>query len=994
MLHRLLKDKAPHYSILHVDDTIKNIQRSFSFDGKSIHDAFKEIAEEIGCLFVYHSNSDENGKIQRTISVYDLWQNCLNEKCKHRGDFTDKCPKCDCTDIKQGYGEDTLIFVTSDELATKGIQLTSDTDEVKNCFKLEAGDDLMTATVRNCNPNGTDYIWHFSESTKEDMSDGLINRINSYDDLYKEYYGVYESKLDESLTDKYNALVEKYKGYYNTESTCLGCGNEEIFIGDCPKCGSKNVLPGRYLQSIPNTVKGYSALMNAYYNVIDLALYLESGLMPTVEMSDTTAQEQAALLTASSLPVVAVNTEYAQSISLATADSAVLSMAKIIVKSIYKVEVKTSTLSSDKVWEGNFVITNYSDENDTAESQTIRVTVNNDNETFIKQKIEKALNKEDTDDHSVSGLFKKEHSDFCDELKKYALNSLRSFYDACDSCLNILIDQGAGNKNDNPDLYEDLYEPYYKKSTAITQEIQLRENELAVVKGVWNESSNEYNLKGLQQIIEECRNKIQQALNFENYLGKDLWLEFCSYRRDDTYTNDNYISDGLDSAKLFERALEFYEAAENEIYKSAELQHSISTTLNNLLKIDKFKPLIKSFKTGNWIRVRVDDRVFKLRLLEYDINFDNFENISVEFSDITKIKNGVTDVKSVFEQASSMATNYSSVQRQAKQGEKSNATLNNWVENGLSTTQAKIVDSVDENLMFGKNAFWCRQYDPITKTYSDEQIKIINSTIAITDDNWNTTKTAIGKFYYIDPVTDETKVAYGINGETIVGKLLIGENLIISNDGNNLEFGADGLVVKSAKNIVSIDPTEQSIINIMQINNGIEEPIFALNDKGELVIKGHINLVDGSKIDSGSVTGLSKVAVTGNYKDLIDEPAKLSDFTNDTKFITKDVNDLSNYYNKSTIDSSLNSLVNESVDNALEQAKINGDFDGEDGIPATHLWDGTILTITSASGSSSADLKGEKGDAPVRGTDYWTDSDKSEIVNAVIAELRNQGIIG
>ncbi|MBQ8235819.1 MAG: collagen-like protein, partial [Clostridia bacterium] len=35
---------------------------------------------------------------------------------------------------------------------------------------------------------------------------------------------------------------------------------------------------------------------------------------------------------------------------------------------------------------------------------------------------------------------------------------------------------------------------------------------------------------------------------------------------------------------------------------------------------------------------------------------------------------------------------------------------------------------------------------------------------------------------------------------------------------------------------------------------------------------------------------------------------------------------------------------------------------GKDGISATHRWEGTKLTITSASGSSSADLKGDKGD--------------------------------
>lgn len=40
---------------------------------------------------------------------------------------------------------------------------------------------------------------------------------------------------------------------------------------------------------------------------------------------------------------------------------------------------------------------------------------------------------------------------------------------------------------------------------------------------------------------------------------------------------------------------------------------------------------------------------------------------------------------------------------------------------------------------------------------------------------------------------------------------------------------------------------------------------------------------------------------------------------------------------------------------------------GEDGIPATHEWHGTTLTVTSASGTSSADLKGDKGDKGDRG---------------------------
>ena len=82
--------------------------------------------------------------------------------------------------------------------------------------------------------------------------------------------------------------------------------------------------------------------------------------------------------------------------------------------------------------------------------------------------------------------------------------------------------------------------------------------------------------------------------------------------------------------------------------------------------------------------------------------------------------------------------------------------------------------------------------------------------------------------------------------------------------------------------------------------------------------------------------------------------------------------------------------------------------DGSDGVSCTHSWTGTTLTVTSASGTSSADLKGDPGEqgpqgpkgdtgvqgpagadgnTPVKGVDYWTSADKAEIVNDVLAAL-------
>lgn len=55
---------------------------------------------------------------------------------------------------------------------------------------------------------------------------------------------------------------------------------------------------------------------------------------------------------------------------------------------------------------------------------------------------------------------------------------------------------------------------------------------------------------------------------------------------------------------------------------------------------------------------------------------------------------------------------------------------------------------------------------------------------------------------------------------------------------------------------------------------------------------------------------------------------------------------------------------------------------GSNGVSATHSWNGTVLTVTSASGTSSSDLKGEKGDPYT-----LNDTDKNAIAAAVKASL-------
>lgn len=821
LLNRIM-EKAPHYTIAHVDSTIAGIQRTFSFNGKSIYDAFKEISDEEDILFQIDCYTNSDGDLVREINVYDLESNCLD--CGHRGEFVDKCEECGSINIKSGYGKDTTIIVSVENLADN-IKFSTDNGSVKNCFRLEAGDDLMSATIANCNPNGSRYIWYISDEVKSDMSDELVQKLEEYDELYHYYQKEHEVVIDTDLLERYNALVDKYS----------------VFSDD--------------YSHLPDTITGFPALMQAYYDTIDFFLFLNDTLMPSVEISRTTAALQAAELNTLNLSPVAV--QKLENCSVSTASSAVLAMAKTIIDPRYQVKIKDSSFA-ENTWVGTFTVTNYSDEEDTSTTNQVYVSINDDYEKFVKQKIDKILNKQSEEVTDIIGLFKLSLENFKIELKRYSLSRLTSFYDCCQSCLDILIEQGIADRetwaDHDPDMYRDLYVPYYQKLNAIQDEIKVREEEIEVIAGVYD-SDGDLATHGVQTFLGEIRNAIQDTLNFEKYLGEELWLQFVSYRREDTYSNSNYISDGLNNSELFENALDFIEVATKEIYKSATLQHSITASLKNLLVMKEFEPLLDMFEVGNWIRIKVDGKVYKLRIIEYEINYDDLQQLNISFSDVKMAQGTETDIESVIQQAASMATSYDAVIRQASNGQKGNDRLNDWVNKGLALTKMKIIDSADnQNITWDSHGLLCKEYLPITDTYDDKQLKIINKGLFLTDDNWQTSKAGIGNFAFYNPETGEMEEAYGVIADTLVGNLVLSEKVGIYNQKNSITLDDNGVTITAD----GINTGENQIVFTIQKRelNGDGDEIISrsmyIDANGNLVLNGSIRI--NSAADQGIST--------------------------------------------------------------------------------------------------------------------------------------------
>lgn len=819
LLDRILSF-APNYKIGHVDDTLVELQRSFSIDGTSIYDfLIGDCSEQFGCLFQFDSTS-------RTINVYDLYTNCLNPECGYRGEFNDTCPECGNTNLSY-FGKDTSIYIDKDNL-TNSIEFTTDINSVKNCFKVVGGDDDINAAIHNVNPNGSDIIYRITDEQKDDMSSELVEKLSDYDELCDFYKSTYKSI------------------------------NIDI------------------------------------YNAMDKILYYTSSMMPTVEHEEVTASTEAAKLTSAKLSPLGLQ-KVTTSTSVATVNTALKMLARVFVKSGYvKVEVDTDNTNTftyvgiDEqhnhygTWYGRFKVTNYSNEEDIVYTNYMEIKVYDLYEEYLDQKIKKNIvsNDKDGEGNLFNVLSIEDLSQFKNALTYYCLNRLTSFYSAIEGCMNILIE--ADQAKQGADLYEKFYLKYYNMLQACQDEIDTR-----------NATITEWNGKYDSYVSQ--RNIIQDKLNFEKYLGKELYNEFISYIREDTYTNDNYISDGLTNEELLNKAEELLNTAKLELFKSSERQHSISSTLYNLLQMKEFSEIIDKFQLGNWIRVKVDNNIYRLRLVSYEVNNSGIENINVEFSDVTQTLNGQNDTKSIISKAQQMATNYSYVSTQAKKGEQAQNSIASLLTNGFNTAITAIKNADTEDIIINKNGISARALNDIESAYEPKQLKIIHNMIVFTEDNWLTASTAIGEIKYT--LDGQEFSSYGIIAKSMISGIIIAGHIYSANysstnkTGTHIDLDSGSFSLAGDKIIYSAGGNKLTLKDVL-VEYTTED------DKGE---------------KTQIVTGLDTVAIkvdTINSK-------YISTDNFSAKFAEIDIVKINELYANSAFITSLNSYTSNSINSTV-----------------------------------------------------------------------------
>ena len=658
-------------------------------------------------------------------------------------------------------GSDTNVYISKENLAQE-IVLESNKDEIKNCFRIKGGDDTINAYVRAINVTGSNYIYKFDKFQQEDMPKELIVRLNEYQKEIEIRRPQYQKTVEE--------LFKAYDRKFELESSMMP-GNADDSVDKWIATTAKEMYDSIKQQLIDNKV-----------GVFKLSDY---------------------------------NKNYFIGVS-----NNVEAMANIYNDSRFTLKMMSDKCSYDPTtatWTGNFTLTKVDDESDYypktegQKDQTFSVSiVGEENEgLFIKQKIMRKLNSQgilDIDEDIYKYL--SENEEFTDEKRKevydyfnqYSLARLKSFRDGYDACISTLQDSNIVSTDTNKNLIYDRY----RTLLDITSEL--------------------YNLRQSQvdkqiNLISDIQNKqaeIQSGLDLETFLGVELYNIMCMYRREDTYENSNYVSDSLSDSECLKKAQELVDIATKELNKACVVQRTISATLNNIFAIPEFEPLWDSFQLYNYIRIRTDDELLKLRIIGVEVSGDTTSDFSVTFADKIESVDGTTsDTKSILDQAQSMATSYNSTVVQAKQGKNAKNIFTDIYNNGLNAANAMIKTDDSESVTISSGGILAKRMDDVG-FYGDKQLRITGNLIAMTNNNWETVSMALGETSFTNPYTGEISTGYGVIAENLVGKMMLTQKLYVASEKGNVQIDGNGITLSGKQAIRWNCDNNNTLINETQ----------------------------------------------------------------------------------------------------------------------------------------------------------------------------------
>ena len=305
----------------------------------------------------------------------------------------------------------------------------------------------------------------------------------------------------------------------------------------------------------------------------------------------------------------------------------------------------------------------------------------------------------------------------------------------------------------------------------------------------------------INQINSDCALDLTaKDINGNIIFTADLLNELMTHIKPTDYVDEYMlVTESMTYSQRFEKAKELMERAKSQLVKISSGQKTYSVDTRSFLFNKHFKHFSEQLCAGAIVYVETKkDIMEQLHLTGIDINFDD-KSATLTLGN----KYDRSDLKALYDEALGQnSKSFSELKYIAGIIEEQQKQLDyqrNWVADLRTLTLDNVLTSEDQAIeinnrgligrkrQLNEDGSWKEDKNG-NPLFELEQVKLINNTLIFTKDNWNTASTAVGKIAVGYNSDGSVKYSYGVNGQVLIGELILGNNLVLTGTGAGIKI--------------------------------------------------------------------------------------------------------------------------------------------------------------------------------------------------------------
>ena len=373
---------------------------------------------------------------------------------------------------------------------------------------------------------------------------------------------------------------------------------------------------------------------------------------------------------------------------------------------------------------------------------------------------------------------------FLDEMwGQIGLTPLDTLYYKPYNTIKTTNEEAGWNDTSNSNYWN--YYPVTIIIESLEREIDTRKE---IIQGYQNEQNDLYS-----------RNtEITDAALIDKHFSYDHLVRLSAFLREDEYTDDSFVETEIDTIETrMQTKKELMECGRIELQKLCAPKLEFSMDMANIYALTEFAPMINQFQLGNLINVVIrSDYIKRARLLEVDINFDDFSDFSCEFGELTSLR---TQSSIHADLLSTALTAGKSVASNASYWSKTSdvtTSLNLLIQQGLLDANT-VIKSIagTQGVSMDQYGIHLQKFDESTGALDPKEGWIVNNQFLYSSDNFKTTESVFGE-YTVDGQTYWGLLAKAIMAGYIAGSKIHGSEIYGSSiEGGTINIGDGTFIV-------------------------------------------------------------------------------------------------------------------------------------------------------------------------------------------------------